>query len=145
MTDHYAIAAVFVLGVAIGGVSAGGYFMTNPVVETEYKTVYTTVEKPVSDEGIVFEIRAGPEAPSDWEFPVKAEFKAVVDGEWQTQYMATVNEGEPFVVDLNESTRYQISVTAASGETRILGSFYPNHENGNVVLQIGGCCSDDFS
>lgn len=139
------IATVFVVGLLVGTGGSTAYFATNPITETEYKTVYSTVEKPVSAAGVVFSIRKGPDAPSGWEFPVRVEFRRVVGGDWDTRYVVKATEGERFVVALNETTRYQITAHPASGESRVLGSFVPQHSDDSVELIIGGCCYDDFS
>lgn len=133
-----------VIGVLIGATAAGGYFYANPAVETEYETVYSTVEKPVSDNGTVFSLRSGYESPQEWDFPSRVEFKVPQNGTWETRYMATVNENDHFVVDLNQSQRYQIAVTDPAGRQRVLGTYRPTGGPQPVELVMFPCCTDEF-
>lgn len=135
----------FALGLIIGIAATGGYFAMNPVTKTEIQTQYQTIKEPVSDEGIVFTVTHGPDAPPDWGYPVTVEFQRPDDGNWTTRYMAVAFRDDPFVVDLEESKRYRIKLTPPSGESRVLGSYHPTGEEPNVELLVGACCHDDFS
>jgi hypothetical protein len=63
MTQHISYKQTAVLCLAVGmlfGVAvSSAYFVSNPVVETEHEIQYKTVEKPVSDDGMVFAIYRG--------------------------------------------------------------------------------------
>lgn len=135
---------VFCVGVAVGGSGTAAYYNANPVTETQYQTQYQTVEEPVSDNGTVFSIHTGPHAPADWGYPVRVEFKHPVNDEWEDGHVVSAFEGEEFVVPLNGSRRYQISVTSPNNETRVLGPFHPMESDGSVELVVGRCCIDNF-
>lgn len=136
--------AVLLLGIVLGSTATAAYFVANPETEIEYRTEYQTIKKPVSNQGIVFTIDSGYNEPPDWGYPVTVEFQRANETSWQTQYLVSAFERDPFVVGLNRSTRYRIVATPPSGEARVLGVFTPEHANEPVELMVSRCCVDDF-
>jgi hypothetical protein len=142
MTQHISYKQTAVLCLAVGmlfGVAvSSAYFVSNPVVETEHEIQYKTVEKPVSDDGMVFAIYRGRNTPADFSFPVTVTFRRFSNDSWQPVHAAKADDGEPFVVDLNHSTQYQIFVTDAIGTERYLGRFKPTTDTREPVEIVIG-------
>lgn len=127
-----ALAAILIYLMATGGITTN----TTPITDN------VDVEQPVSGNGTAFTLRSG---RSSWSYPATVEFQQLSGSNGGNWTVTTAYEGDPFVVDLNESARYRIHVTSASGEEKVLGSFTPEHSDDHIELVIDPCCHDDFS
>lgn len=125
------------VGLFGGGGAALAYHFANPLVRTKTRTEYETVKRPVSDHGVVFQV----DSHGSWDFPTDVEFQRPDPHDWRTTYAARVDRNEEFVLSLNRSARYQIKVTSASGEERILGSL-SSLDRDFYEIVIKPCCHD---
>lgn len=92
-----------------------------------------------------FEVRAGPEAPANWTWPVSVGFQRVRAGNWTETYVFRVRDGDTLQLDLEEGEQYRIVVEDSDGDRRVLGSYTPTERYTDTVLEIGPCCNDTFN
>lgn len=137
------LAVILVVGIVLGSGVVAGYYHANPVIKT--KTVYKTADVTPSEPATKVGVRIGQEAPDNWEYPVGVTFKRYNGSDFETHYYVTATDAQPFLVGLVPGERYQISVEAPDGETRVLGGYTATERGDSIELVVYPCCHDDFS
>ena len=119
------------VGVIVGIAITSGYFALHPLTVTETQIEYQTVEKPVSEDGIVFEVQG--HAP---DYPVQVRFETTNNSTWSPVYAFGVDHSEHFVAPLNTSKTYRVVVTDADGDNARLGVLKPSKADDHLVLRL---------
>lgn len=123
-------------GIAIGGAVTGGYFLQNPVTETEYETVTET--ETVVDTGTQFMYQPAP-CMNGFEKPFTVEYQYLVDENYTTHYSVRTEKNEWHTVELVPERRYRIVVENNVGEKRMIGAFTNTETQDRYVIEVGDC------